>query len=371
MSGIDLVNGTVGALLGILCTTLLQQPLQDAWSRFRRRSATRVRSLTYRQGDSGAASWSTFAIGPLQTPALVVEGDGVHGIAPETVRVQVLEGEVALPEDMVPWRAEIEAEECAAHSAGTRVRAWNGPRYAVEGLEISRTALEEDADVTLRLRPTDYFTFLAAQQLDRRLPDGTTPRERYLDPDRPLEAPAFLQCSFGVNVAVVTADHLLVVSRRSDSVRSGPGLWGSSVNEGLSRHIDSAGRGAPDLHEVARRGMREELSLEPHEYGLTLLAFVLDVGRRQWSAHFAAHLRELTGDALRSRVSHGVADRWEHQGMEYVPFRPADVVDLLLRPDRLHRWAPVTPALFHLALVHTHGRGAVERAEARAVRRTR
>ncbi|MFJ8630780.1 hypothetical protein [Streptomyces sp. NPDC093568] len=369
MTGIDLVNGIVGAVCGVIVAILFQQPLQDAWFRLRRRLATRLRSLTYREDVGPTTTWATFSIGPLHTTALIVEGDGQQPIAPESVRVQVLEGEVTLPEDMAPWRAEIQEAEERAETSGTRVRTWNGPRYAVEGLEISRTELEEHPEVRLRLRPTDYFTFLAAQQLDRRLPDGTTPRGRYLDPDRPLEAPAFLQCSFGVNVAVVTTDHLLVVSRRADAVRSGPGLWGSSVNEGLSRHIDSAGRNAPDLHEVARRGMREELSLEPHEYTLTLLAFVLDVERRQWSAHFAAHLTGLTGDTLRSRISHGVADRWEHQSIEYVPFRPADVVRYLLRPDRLHRWAPVTPALFHLALVHTHGRGAVERAEAQAVRR--
>ncbi|MFJ6753894.1 MULTISPECIES: hypothetical protein [unclassified Streptomyces] len=43
----------------------------------------------------------------------------------------------------------------------------------------------------------------------------------------------------------------------------------------------------------------------------------------------------------------------------------------LLRPDRIHRWAPVAPALFHLALVHVHGRASVERAEAQALRRLR
>ncbi|MER5968269.1 hypothetical protein ABT112_00725 [Streptomyces sp. NPDC002055] len=371
MTGIDLVNGVVGAVFGMVFAVLFQQPLQNVWFRIRRRSATAVRSMTYRDDGVPHSMWSTFSIGPLHTSALVVEGDGEQAIAPESVRVRVLDGEVALPEEMAPWREEIAAEQEQAEATGTRVRVWNGPRYAVEGLEISRTALEEHPDVRLLLRPTDYYTFLAAQQLDRRLPDGSTPRGRYLDPDRPLDAPAFLQCSFGVNVAVVTADHLLVVSRRADQVRSGPGLWGSSVNEGLSRHIDSAGRHAPDLHDVARRGMREELSLQPHEYSLTLLAFVLDVERRQWSAHFTAHLTDLTGDGLRSRISHGVADRWEHQSFDHVPFRPADVVAHLLRPDRVRRWAPVTPALFHLALVHTHGRGAVERAEAQAVRRLR
>jgi ADP-ribose pyrophosphatase YjhB (NUDIX family) len=223
--------------------------------------------------------------------------------------------------------------------------------------------------VHLRLRPTDYYTFLAAQQLDRRLPDGSTPRSTYLDPDEPLKAPAFLQCSFATNIAVVTADDMLVVSRRSDRVRMAPGVWNSSVNEGLSRHIDSAGRSAPDLHAVARRGMREELALEPHEYSLELLAFVLDVDKRHWSAHFFARLKELRSDDLQARMSRGVADRWEHQTIDHVPFKPATVVRYMLRDDRVHRWAPLAPALFHLALVHAYSRTLVERVEAQVVRR--
>ncbi|MFF9014483.1 hypothetical protein ACF09C_16120 [Streptomyces sp. NPDC014870] len=367
MSGIDVGNGVLGAVLGVVFATLFQQWTQDVWFRIRRRSAGAVRSLTYREREGSA--WSTFSLGPLHTSALVVEGDGDRAIAPESVHVRVGAEEIELPAEMAGWRAEIEAEESRAETTGDRMPVWNGPRYAVEGLDTTRTPLDEQPEVHLRLRPTDYYTFLAAQQLDRRMPDGATPRSRYLDTERPLEAPAFLQCSFAVNIAVVTADHLLAVSRRGDRVRSAPGLWNSSVNEGLARNIDATALGAPDLHAVARRGMREEMALEPHEYTLALLAFVLDVERRQWSAHFYARLKDMTGDQLQSRMSRGVADRWEHQTVEYVPFRSADVTRYLLRPDRIHRWAPLAPALFHLALVHVHGRASVERAEAQAVRR--
>ncbi|GGY25672.1 hypothetical protein [Streptomyces omiyaensis] len=364
---IDLGNGILGAILGVVFATLFQQWTQDVWFKVRRRAAGKVRSLTYRAADGGA--WGTFSLGPLRTSALIVEGDGERPIAPEAVHVRVMDGEVELPAELAPWRAEIEAEEARASAAGERRPVWNGERYAVEAVEVTRTPPDEASEVHLRLRPTDYYTFLAAQQLDRRLPDGSTPRGRWLDPDAPLTAPAFLQCSFGVNVAVVTSDDLLVINRRGDGVRTAPGLWNSSVNEGLARPTDSAGRHAPDLHAVARRGMREELSLEPHEFTLSLLAFVLDVDARMWSAHFYARLTGMTGEELRARTGRGVADRWEHSATEYVPFRTADVARHLLAPERRHRWAPLAPALFHLALVHVHGRASVERAEAAAVRR--
>ncbi|MET7377747.1 hypothetical protein ABZT08_02815 [Streptomyces sp. NPDC005526] len=366
MGGIDVANGVAGAVIGMLFAVLFQQPLQDAWFRLRGRSGRALRTL--RRRDESSPAWRTFSLGPLQTSALIVEGDGETPIPAETVFVHVLDEEVRLPEDMAPWRDEV-AADCERLRAEGRTPVWNGPRYAVESFDISRTALDETPEVHLRLRPTDYYTFLAAQQLDRRLPDGTTPRSRHLDPGEPLRAPAFLQCSFAVNVAVVTADDMLVVSRRSDRVRMAPGVWNSSVNEGLSRHIDSSGRSAPDLHAVCRRGMREELSLEPHEYTVDLLAFVLDVERRHWSAHYYARLKELKSTDLQERMSRGVADRWEHQTIDYVPFRPAPVVRYMMREDRVHRWAPLAPALFHLALVHAYSRTLVERVEAQVLRR--
>ncbi|MGX4690956.1 hypothetical protein JNUCC63_17520 [Streptomyces sp. JNUCC 63] len=356
----------MGAVIGMLFAVLFQQPLQDAWYRLRRRSTSAIRSLGRRE-ESGPA-WRTFSLGPLQTSALIAEGDGESPIPPETVYVHVLDDEVELPSDMLSWRDEIAAESEHLRAEG-RTPLWNGPRYAVESFDISRTALDERPEVHLRLRPTDYYTFLAAQQLDRRLPDGSTPRSRYLNPDEPLKAPPFLQCSFAVNVAVVTADDMLVVSQRSDRVRMAPGVWNSSVNEGLSRHIDSSGRSAPDLHAVSRRGMREELSLEPHEYSLDLLAFVLDIEKRHWSGHFYAKLKDLKSSDLQARMSRGVADRWEHQTIDYVPFRPAAVVRYMLRNDRVHRWAPLAPALFHLSLVHAYSRTLVERVEAQVIRR--
>ncbi|MFG2883410.1 hypothetical protein ACGFYV_14100 [Streptomyces sp. NPDC048297] len=366
MDGIDVVNGAVGAVLGMVCAVLFQQPLQDVWYRLRKRSTTAIRTMR-RQEESGPV-WQTFSPGPLRTSALIVEGDGTSPVSPEAVNIQVLDDEVVLPPDMAGWRDEI-AEESERLREEGRTPLWNGPRYAVESFDISRTPLDETPEIHLRLRPTDYYTFLAAQQLDRRLSDGSTPRTRYLDPDDPLAAPSFLQCSFAVNVAVVTADDMLVVSRRSNRVRMAPGVWNSSVNEGLSRHIDSSGRSAPDLHAVARRGMREELSLEPHEYSLDLLAFVLDVDKRHWSGHFHARLKDLSSAGLQARVSRGVADRWEHDTIDYVPFRPATVVKYMLRANRINRWAPLAPSLFHLSLVHAYGRSLIERVEAQVVRR--
>lgn len=89
MDGIDVVNSVVGAALGMLFAVLFQQPLQDAWYRLRRRSTSAIRSLGRR--DESAPAWRAFSLGPLQTSALIVEGDGELPISPETVHVHVLD----------------------------------------------------------------------------------------------------------------------------------------------------------------------------------------------------------------------------------------------------------------------------------------
>jgi hypothetical protein len=85
----------------------------------------------------------------------------------------VLDAEIELPSDMDGWRAEVEGESERLRAEG-RTPLWNGPRYAVESFDVLRTALEEQPVVHLRLRPTDYYTFLAAQPLSRSTADWPT-----------------------------------------------------------------------------------------------------------------------------------------------------------------------------------------------------
>jgi hypothetical protein len=309
-----------------------------------------------------------FTLGPLRTTWRLVEGDGQEPIPRENVRVVVTPEFIELPQEMLAWREEIEAEQAERRSRGLHAL-WNGKSYAVEGLSISRTVNEEAPEVCLRLQHADYYAFLTTQQLDRPFEDGTTPRSRYLSSEDPEDAPAFMSCSFGVNVAVVTHDHQLVFSRRSVRVGSLPGLWSSSANEALSRDLDSRGRTPPDLYDVAKRGLAEELNIQPDEYRLRLLCFGIDVELQQWGACFIAELTRLSATQLRERRTQGVPDRWEHDYHEYVPFDVDAVISHLLREDRRDTWTPTAPPLFYLALINRYGKRAVQRRTAALLRK--
>jgi hypothetical protein len=317
---------------------------------------------------ASSASWEPFTWGTMHTDLLVVEGDGESAIPEDSVHVRTMDEDVELPEEMARWRAEIEAEQESLRLAG-KPYFWNGLNFAVDQVTIGRVAETEAPEIYLRLQNSDYFTFLATQQLDRQFADGTTPRSRYLDPYDPMDVPAFMGSSFGTNVAVITRDEKLIVSRRSQTVGSHPGTWNSSANEALSRVVDNAARRAPNIFDVARRGLSEELALSADEYRLSMLALTIDKGTHQWGALFLARLRGVTSHEFIARRSRGVSDKWEHDRHELVDFEIEPVTRFIFHPDRADLWSPTAPGLFYLALVSKYGRVAVERESARVLAR--
>ncbi|MFI6934476.1 translation initiation factor 2 [Streptomyces sp. NPDC050287] len=322
-----------------------------------------------------------FRIGPLRTTCYVYEGDGTRPITERNLRVYYEADEpVYVPEDVRRWRQEIEDEQRTRAVAG-RDRRWNHPRFAVETVAVTRSDEREDPIVEIRFSPTDYFTFLASQQLDRPLEEGEgaglTLREHYLDGKDPVVVNGFVSASFGANVAVVTGrDQKMLFSRRSATVGGNPGQWNSSANEGLSGEHDLKD-GVPDLFGAARRALREELAVhEGDACELELLSFAMDTKLHQWAAFFLAVLPDLSEEKLRDRWSRGVDDKWEHSEFRFVPAEPDEVLGFMLSPQVRDQWTACGPALFQHALVRLmtkrledagKGRLAVEKAIDRAV----
>ncbi|MDG9715865.1 translation initiation factor 2 [Streptomyces sp. DH24] len=302
-------------------------------------------------------SWDRFTVAGRQTDCHVFEGDGTRPIAEANMRVKYVPERVGLPEEIAEWRREIEAEEARKEAAGEPHR-WNNPRFAVRRLVVTRTHTAEEPVVTLTLCDADYFDFLTTSiNLDRTQRNGLTLRQRYMDGKDPLDAPDFMYCSFGVNVAVETGrDGKMLFSHRSARV-VGPNKskWNSSANEGLARNHDLSADGRVSLHAVARRALREELAvLDSDDVDLELLGFGFDLRNNQWAAFFRAVLTDLSENDLRTRWSRGVEDKWEHDDHAFVPADPESVLRFV-RDQPEDAWTPCAPALFYLALV----RGAV------------
>lgn len=350
----------LGAVLGVVCSALFEEALKE---RFRLFGILIRHSLAH---GTLPTPRTEFNLGTLQTCMLILEGDGATPINEESVRVLVDEEPAALPAEIEEWKEEIARAQAERKRNGDQ-HFWNGPSYAVVDLTVSREGISETPEICLRLKSSDYYTFQATQQLDRLMRDGATLRERYLS-NGPEAAPAFMNCSFGTNVAMVTKDHKLVVAKRSSVLGSRPGVWNSSANEALSRSLDSDGRTPPSLYNVARRGVDEELAVGREEYRLELLAITIDTELQQWGAAFVAYAHDLTGQDILERRARGVADKWENETIEVIDFTVDTVVQCLMRPDRRNNWSPMVPPLFYLALVNFYGRGFTERHCARALR---
>ncbi|MEW2500937.1 hypothetical protein AB0878_10685 [Amycolatopsis sp. NPDC047767] len=300
-----------------------------------------------------------FSIGPLSTSVQLLEGNGEREIAESDVHVLVTPRAVSLPPVVANLREKLREEQKYRRKRGLEHHALLS-RYAVHDFVVNRRGPEELPEVTIHFVHSDYLTFLASQQLDELLPGGDTLRSLYLDGRDPQDTPDFMRSSFGLNIAVVTADGWLVVARRSGRVGVGKGEWNSSANEGLQRELDGK-HGPPNLFRAAERGLKEELRLRPDHYDLKLLAFAVVTVNSQWCCLFLANLRTMTRRQFENNLGRGVQDAWEHRGFDYVEFEPQATIEYLLRPDRRDSWAPAAPVLFYLSLVHVHGEEATDR----------
>ncbi|MFG2710830.1 translation initiation factor 2 [Streptomyces goshikiensis] len=299
-----------------------------------------------------------FSVFGRMTDCHIHEGDGTRPITEENVRVLYTNRRVQFPDELGSWRREIADEEARKQAAGEPYR-WNNARFAVESLVVSRGHISEEPQVTLSLIDADYYDFLTTSlNLGRTLRGGSTLRKQYLEDADPLDAPPWMFCSLGVNVAVETGrDGKMLFSRRSAKV-AGPNAsrWNSSANEGLAANHDLPASGEISLHRVARRALREELAVQASDrVDLELLGFGLDVRNNQWAVFFRAVLEDLGEEELRARWSRGVEDKWEHDRYEFTPADPESVLTFL-RDTPL--WAPCAPALFYLSLVRAAVRAA-------------
>ena len=353
----------VGAVIGLLVTVLLENFLIDVKTRGLQKATKRLALRRIQRTEAMRSSVpELFRLGDIQTSMYLIEGDGTAAISEHHISILVNDEEVILPVELREWRDEIASTQ-EARRKDHLSHFWNGPGYAISGFAVSRTLLDEEPEVFLRLKSTDYFSFLATQQLDRAFADGSTPRNRYLEPfaKDPLRVPEFMNLSFGTNVALITSDSKLVLGRRSKRVGSRPGVWNSSANEALSRTLDSRGRTAPNLYDVMRRGIDEELGVESSDYRLDMLAVHIDTQLHQWGANWIARCSLSEDQVVQHRAS-GTPDKWEHESLLMLPFAPTPVLAFLSQCDAQGSAAPNLYLLCYLALVNEYGRKTVEAA---------
>ncbi len=295
-----------------------------------------------------------FSFGKLKTTWRTLDGDGRGIYLPQHIRSHYIPFAQELPEELQARREHIQQEQEQKREQGVPFF-WNGEIYALDRFVIGRDPTHEDMTLDVWFRPSDYYTFLATN-MSLKEPEL---REKYLaHVDWHSSVPHFSH-SFGISLTVITSDGYTLFTQRGKNVGSRPGIYETSVVEGLSRPIDRGTSGeAPDIYRCACRGLSEELGL--HE---SIDFSVSDITFLSFGVDTRYGLRGLTGiikiqksiEKLLLRWDNGVRDKFENQELFPVPFTPKDVVSFAYS----HLPFAPGPTLYY-ALVHEFGRSMVE-----------
>jgi transcriptional regulator with XRE-family HTH domain len=221
----------------------------------------------------------------------------------------------------------------------------------------SRTRRLEEPKLVLHFAPTTYYRMLATdQRLDVPMTFGGrtfTLRERYgAGVDLRVAPVPELATHWGVGLAVVTADHFLLVSERGNTAVD-PHIFFPSVAEGATRAMDGGENGAPDHFSTASRGMGEELGVPLGRGELTWLSF----GANAYLCEYALVGRvntPFTVEEIERRRALGAAkDSWETKRLHAVEFTPHAVAEFCSQTER--RFSAFALITFVHALMHEFG----------------
>lgn len=227
----------------------------------------------------------------------------------------------------------------------------------------SRAATTEDPRLVLHFTPTQYLRMLATElRADDPMFDEAplTLRERYGHVDLRTSVVPQVATFWGIGLAVVTSDRLLLVAERG-RLAEAPGVLWPAVGEGASRAKDEdPATSAPDHFKIAQRGVQEELGIPLARSELTWLSFGANsvdltfglIGRIDTPFRF---------DDIQDRRSIGASrDAWETTRLHSVEFHPSAVAAFLSAAKR-----PVSPfaciTVVH-ALISEYGIERCERA---------
>jgi len=273
-----------------------------------------------------------FALGSGKTSYVIIDGDGQMAYTPETLICYVKGEKVGLPTDVMKLYNEMKTTEEEKKVKGLQYR-WNGPLYALDSFQIERTVPYENPQLTLGLRTTDYYAFMATVlSLDKNLidpPASLTLRDRYLAGHDPSEPIPFLANGFGVALVIITKDGKMILSRRQATLSARPDELDVSVVEGVhpahDRHNDHPG---PDLYRTAIRGAMEELGVTLLRSDVVFLGFGVDMEYYQWGVIGMAEITE-TAQQVLARRTRGTAGKWETRTFELVDAVPQTAFEYL------------------------------------------
>jgi len=180
--------------------------------------------------------------------------------------------------------------------------------------------------------PCDYSEYLATAHYLETHPEIQTRIRKTLMAEQTLEfartsPPSLIK----VNVAILNRDDHFLAVQRSGAVYSKKGLWTVGPNETmkLARHATPGAR-AEDLFGLTERCLREEVGLEPSDYGEISISWIGYEAGTASVKIFAQVVTTLTAAELIDHMgmSHSL---FEMQDATWLPLNRRTLMDIILK----------------------------------------
>lgn len=343
------MNELISALVGLVLGVTLEDPLTRLRDSILHKYKLLVTKRKRRLDTSGL-----FTFGTIKSAWMVVDGNGEDEYTPKSLITHFDNKFVILPDELQDRKKAIAKEEEAKRKKGQPFH-FNGENYKLEKFSINRVSTDEDLELQLWFRASDYYTF---QATDMALDDEEL-RKKYIDETKWQYPAKYFANSFGVNVIVITDDNYAIFTKRSGLVGTNKEFYHISVNEGLSRTFDrGVNSQAPDIYRAVIRGVIEELGVQDVDASdVTLLSFGVDTRYSQWGILGKVHVKKTAEEILQWRAR-GVKDKWENEEFFVVKFTPDEVVKFVFEHEP---WTPAGITCIYHTLVSEFTREKVDK----------
>ncbi len=307
-----------------------------------------------------------------------------NGIRKDQVTIDYVDEWINLPPEIQEVKDRLWRNRELATEAGEEFP-WCGTTYGLNSFVETRGDLTESPGISLFLRPTDYYSFLAVQEAFRKpvfknlSGRPITAQEKYLSEYNPNTPVPLMAQSISANIVPIFQksgrEYALFVRRSTRKIlATGKGVFALGINETPKRKPtmderkrledvsekfldhDSLSQGNLIFNAIIR-GAREELGIELPEESITLLAFGLNTNRYLYSFGGIART-DLTIDYVENCLPTARDGALEYENLFWVPFDPESVQDFLLKN---RPWGETSPYVVFYALAHCFGVNRISR----------
>jgi hypothetical protein len=227
-----------------------------------------------------------------------------------------------VPADARPSQPYIDHNALSAAVHARMLKA-SGATVYLTGFRIDHRESDETQYCQVHQAPSTYPEVLAIEDLRIQRPDLLERCDREIEENVSSYLRRAVPSSLAVNLVIVSSDNdELLCVERSAATDSAVGWWTIGVFETMKQSDQNRPGAAEDLFNLATRGLKEELHLQPDDYNSIHISWI-GLYRPILRGHVVAILKlKISKSELRdrARIAHS---GYEHASIDWLPLRPA------------------------------------------------